>query len=390
MKRRALKIAAAVAVVSITLCGSKSASREESAVKTISVDFSKMKNSEKEKGLFSSCKIVPLETNDSCLIGRINKVILWQDRIFILDHYQTASVFIFDGSGKWINTISRRGQGPDDYADLTDMFFDEQEQLLYLVCRFNQKLMLFDKNGQLQKQEKLPGIRLWYMEKTPEGYVACANNASTPPSYNSNIYTLSSDLKIQSRHFEIPKEWEYNSLGSSTMFAKYKSDVYYFPPLNNTVYRISNNSVSEFYKYDFGKYNFPEAWKSVEYIFDSKRDVQALNRYVQGLKYFAETDNNIYSIVLFEGSYKLVTYSKKDETVRATLLLDNPFINTKFGDVCALTATCIVAEKDASIIMYAMELAKENNDRKTLDILKAAIPGDIRDDDNQVLFIYYF
>jgi hypothetical protein len=373
----------------IALCSCKSTSHGESAVKTISVDFSDMKDSGKEKDLFSSYKIVPLETNDSCLISEIIKVILWQDRIFILDGYLTASVVIFDSSGKWINTISRKGQGPDEYLRVSDIFVDEEEQLLCILCPANQKLMLFDKNGQLQKQEKLPN-RLIFMEKTSEGYVACAHNLSTPPLYNSNIYTLSSDFKIKSQHFEIPKEWESRSSGYNTKFAKYKSDIYYYPSFSNIVYRISNDYVSEFYKYDFGKYNFPEEWKSAQHHFSSNRDIQAENRYIQSVRSFTETDDNIYAMVLFEGSYKLVTYSKKDETVRTTLLLNNPFIATGFGSACALTETCLIAQQEAGRIIHVMESLKERNDRKTLDILKAAIPGDIKDDDNPVLFIYYF
>jgi hypothetical protein len=374
----------------IALCSCKSTSHEESAVKTISVDFSKMKDSGKEKDLFSSYKIVPLETNDSCLIGEITKVVLWQDRIFILDFYKTVSVFIFDSSGKWINTISRRGQGPDEYVNLTDIFFDEEAQLLCLVCRSNQKLMLFDKNGQLKKQEKLPNIWFFFMETTLKGYVACANNTSTPPLYNSNIYTLSSDFEIKSEHFEIPKEWESKALGSTTTFAKFKSNIYYFPQLNNMIYKISNDSVYEFYKYDFGKYNFPEEWKRSEAFFPSNGHNQNLDRYIHKLEYFAETDNNIFLIVLFEGSLKLVTYSKKDETARATLLLDNPFIDIEFGSVCALTETCFIAQIEARWIIHSIEYAKEHNDQKTLDALKMAIPGDIIEDDNPVLCIYYF
>jgi hypothetical protein len=248
--------------------------------------------------------------------------------------------------------------------------------------------MLFDKNGRLQKQEKLPDVWLFFMEKTSEGYVACANNTSIPPSYNSNIYTLSSDFKIKSEHFKIPKEWESNALGLKTRFAKYKSDTYYFPQLNNIVYRISNDSVYEFYKYDFGKYNFPEEWKIKETFFNGYNP--NLNRYVQDVSYFAETENNIYSIVVFEGSYKLVSYSKKDEKVRTTLLLNNPFIKIGFGDVCALTETCLIAEIRASSIIRGMEYLKEHNDRKTLDVLKTAIPGEVKEDDNPALCFYYY
>jgi hypothetical protein len=40
--------------------------------------------------------IIPLESNDQCLIGNIDKVIFSDDQIFILDKNIAKTVFVFD------------------------------------------------------------------------------------------------------------------------------------------------------------------------------------------------------------------------------------------------------------------------------------------------------
>ena len=66
-----------------------------------------------ESGILSDMDLIQLETNDSVLIGNIDKVIATSDRLFIAD-FENLSVYIFDLEGKYVNKISIHGRGADD------------------------------------------------------------------------------------------------------------------------------------------------------------------------------------------------------------------------------------------------------------------------------------
>ena len=65
------------------------------------------KNAEMTANYIDSCSLIQLETRPECLIGEINKIFFYKNRLYILDREVTKSVFIFDLNGKWISTIDR-------------------------------------------------------------------------------------------------------------------------------------------------------------------------------------------------------------------------------------------------------------------------------------------
>ncbi len=79
---------------------------------------------------FTGFRIIPLETNDSCLIGAFNKVAaLTENNIFIGFHMMDAPtvVYRFDQDGRFINSIGTGGRGPGEHTgfDVRSILPDE-------------------------------------------------------------------------------------------------------------------------------------------------------------------------------------------------------------------------------------------------------------------------
>lgn len=83
---------------------------------------------------------VALETNDSCLIGRIGKIKINNKKIYILDSQQQRIV-IFDENGKFITQFYRQGQSGKEYIRLTD--FDLYGDNLYILDGMAGKLLTY-------------------------------------------------------------------------------------------------------------------------------------------------------------------------------------------------------------------------------------------------------
>lgn len=94
------------------------------------------------KDICDSVFIVRLETTEECLIGKASKMFFHNDTIFVKDKYQ--SLYMFAPDGKYIRQIGSRGQGPGEYAELTDFFVDDS---VYIWDNMQNKLSIFNKNG---------------------------------------------------------------------------------------------------------------------------------------------------------------------------------------------------------------------------------------------------
>ena len=76
---------------------------------------------------------VELETSDDCLIKFIEKVLLVEDRIFVLDRQAGGIIQVFDYSGKFLFSINKRGQGPGEYLTILNISADEVNNHIYIA-----------------------------------------------------------------------------------------------------------------------------------------------------------------------------------------------------------------------------------------------------------------
>lgn len=102
--------------------------------------------------LGDSVRYVPLETNDSCLIGR-------NPSVQVLDGYILVSsggnVFSFDGQdGHFVAKIGHRGEDPQAYSSAS-AYYNEGDGLLYFV-RYPDRLQVYDLRGHYRGSLKVP------------------------------------------------------------------------------------------------------------------------------------------------------------------------------------------------------------------------------------------
>ena len=69
----------------------------------IHFDFTQEMKDVHTMGLLKDCTIVPLETNDSVLIGEIDKVIFYETRLYVATFSPEQAVYIFNLQGKFKN-----------------------------------------------------------------------------------------------------------------------------------------------------------------------------------------------------------------------------------------------------------------------------------------------
>jgi len=100
----------------------------------------------------SSIEEIPLEINEECLIGNFISQIITTDYLLFIIHDTRCSVF--DKSGKYLYDISKRGEGPHEYIQLTNVFLEDNYICLYDASR--KKILFFTHENEFIKEMNIP------------------------------------------------------------------------------------------------------------------------------------------------------------------------------------------------------------------------------------------
>ncbi len=96
-------------------------------------------NDEKDRGktiasdIFPLFDFIKLETNDEAIFGNIERIIFYNDRIFILDSEVAGNAQSFDRSGKYITTVGGKGKGPGEIIYPMDFYIDTLKKTINIL-----------------------------------------------------------------------------------------------------------------------------------------------------------------------------------------------------------------------------------------------------------------
>lgn len=195
--------------------------------------------------LFSEVDFILLKTPDSVKITIASKIKEFGDRLIILDHRKKA-LFAFSHTGEFINMVGNKGEGPEEFREVTD--FDVDEDFLYVYSRPDFAILKFDKNLKFQKKIKIKEWG-WQLSILESGNIAIYSLIlDGEDNYNINIYDPKGDL--------IQKRMDYDKNGDyeATDYSGFINGEFYTYPLSSLIYKINEKE-----KYDSVKFeiNFP-------------------------------------------------------------------------------------------------------------------------------------
>jgi len=333
-----------------------------------------------------SCSLIQLETRPECLIGEINKVFIYKERLYIHDRKVTKSVFIFDLNGKWISTIARSGHGPGEYINITDMFIDPLYETLNLVAKANKKIMTFSLDGKELLSETTHSYPIMSMVASREGsYVGHTGTASLSKDANSTMICFKdhSLSKLSYRAFPTPEGWR-TILGMESPLTYSEDDVYYIQAIQNKIYKMDSDSIYLAYEFDFPSRN-PEPNLTEEQFENLSPTIKANT--IFRITRFSPFSGGIIAEVLFSGSIKLIFISNDFQTVEVFRTIVNPLIEEyRFGLVIGMSEQNIITQIAPRSVASDLE---NKSFPQFAPFIKKYIRNPIQEDDNPILCVYH-
>jgi len=221
-----------------------------------------------------SLNFVILDTsNDDFLFSYIDKIVLSEDYIYILD-WISRRILIFDHNGNPVRSLSKRGRGPGEYLQISDFDVDENGSIWVIdgqsdillkyspTCEFieSQDLKYEIHALKCRNAKFLMGLAAWDTSHYKGAAVLSANEK----------------LDIEGSLLSYPEDFDENySLPTST-FNVCDNGILYHLPINDYVYLISDeHKITKKYHFDFGDRSVPSYIRS-----DIEKNIDELNHYM--------------------------------------------------------------------------------------------------------------
>lgn len=148
-------------------------------------------------GLLQTFDLIPLETNNDCLIGNIQSVKKRLGRFYI---HTKNELHVFEGNGKHVAKVGNLGEGPGEYQAICD--FDADQERIYILTP--NKLLYYDRDGKFQKSVSVDLV--WGKLRRIEGGFLGSSNKALPDGNglaylddDGNILKTALPLKQQNR-----------------------------------------------------------------------------------------------------------------------------------------------------------------------------------------------
>jgi hypothetical protein len=374
-------------------CGSpKTEALQTGDVLTLKFDFDEEPVNILDIGLIYDMEILNLDCKEA-VWGKIDKIIKYKNRIYLLDIYQTHSVIIYDTLGNFVNLIDKHGQGPNEYIQLNDIFIDEDDETFNLLSRSDRKVLKCDLDGNILSVEKMPKM-FSKMLKIKDGYFGYMGNAISDNEYPYNLWTLSNDMEVKKYFSEIDPTWNSRDWGGRTIFSSYRDITYYTGILDFDVYSLKDGIFSTAYTYDFGKCIWPTAYRESDKYDNLLENGNGRLLYISGISHFQETKNHLIADVVHQFQRKLCVYNK--QTKKACIAMPDVYTDKyfcSFGDIIGYDETAIYSLVDAPDMKEVWVGKNEYNDFESqypeqIKRLREKFPH-IDEEGNPFLIIHY-
>jgi hypothetical protein len=219
--------------------------------------------------IYSSVRYIPLETTDESIFYEINKIVVYNDHFFILDEKQ-ATLLVFDGTGRYLRKLNKKGNGPGEYLSLDDFFISDG--LLYVFSSDIQKIIIYDTDFNFIKD------------------FSTGTHGTNFDYVNSNLFLYTNFFAEDCKHFYVIdkstgtikgkyKDFlrKQRGVGCSTSgFAKHRDSLYISFPYDYSIYKVTEDGCEKYLHVDFGEENIFENFM-LDFSYDERKEYQKLH-----------------------------------------------------------------------------------------------------------------
>lgn len=271
---------------------------------TIAIDIGSLEKKEFPGKLIELSKYLKLETNDDCAINYIDKIIIKDGIIYILD-IRSKSVFAFNLEGKYLRKFYHYGRGPGEYTNLRDFEISNDGENIFMIDIYQNKLYQYTIDDVFLQELKLDfgtnsfafideNLFVFYQKNRP--------NAKSDKFFNNNIVFWNFEKQLPLNGY-FPIKENRRMIGDYSLYRS-KDQIFYCPFSTDKVYKISKEGISPYLSFNGSKLIKDELWE-IESTREFIRELRKSKYYYRFRNFYKANDVITFALSQENHSYKI-------------------------------------------------------------------------------------
>ena len=245
---------------------SKNVSEKESEAVVVTDDFKSYRldsdqPQERFADLIESVEVVRLEETENSLLSYLRSFQKTENNLVFNTSGQESDVLVHDLNGNFVKKINRKGDGPEEYEDINDLWLENDTLVIY--SRAKSEVIRYNLEGDFIKKDKLPQ-RVGHIYGYKGGYALEMNDYLINDTSQYRYASLDKNLELTGLYLRVDDQMSEGMMWfSNNPIAPYKDGLTLFRMMSDTVYLLKENNFIPFVHFDFGS----------EWLWDEGRDL---------------------------------------------------------------------------------------------------------------------
>lgn len=348
------------------------------------------------KKFFESYKMVKLEANRDCMIGRVSQLILFEDKIYILDEVADV-LLVFNMDGTFSHRIGVKGRGPQEYLALNAFYINPEKREITIFDPLTCQGQTFDLAGKFIGTKKVSqNVKVSsfsHMKYIGNDKVVCYANLN---GFTEDMLFVLDDNdmsvvdKLSKRPIKVP-QMSFSAVAQS--YSLVGSKLHFVKLFDNKIYAYDKGTVAPVVEIDTGKPLVPSnvlkatAESNEGDYFKTAR--QLSGKYSVGLKNLYETSRFIFCELQYDSfSNGFLIWDKS--SMRGIFVEGSSSLVPGLRDILYSSDDNLVGCWSMLSIDYYQRQLKEGRINKSefTDDVAAVLESYEPTEDNPLLFIY--
>lgn len=259
------------------------------------INFGHLKSA-KGTDLIKMSKYIKLESLDESLLGSINQIEIYNDRIYILDRDKTNALYVFSIDGKFVMRLVGKGNGPGEFISPHSFWIDKDGSIL-ILDRMQSRLLKYRLDNLAFLCEILlpcPSPLSFAKVAGEDEYIYSYSLRKDNPFENKLLIIADDKGKVRQKMYDASPA---NKIlhGNSANFYLLNGRIRIYPNFSNKIYEIDDDSLHCCYNLSWEDHKMPDEKLFVKY--DNSGDIMKEiltgdNEWIR-LLYVYETESNL-------------------------------------------------------------------------------------------------
>lgn len=299
-------------IIVISSCQSNKKTNGESIV---TIDIAEAWDSDNKKNinaseLFADVTYIPLDTDDTYLIGKV-------PNLYITDNYIFMGGFLFDKEGHFITKLGKTGQGPEEFLFARDELFNEARKEYYALDNYRNYIHVYDINNHYLRSIPVPAFRERFFLLNKDQLLIANKRGFTsrePKDWEFSYMVIGvekGDTLYKHTSISLNELKEMTNLYATPfdVFWSYHNTMNFYDGIQDTIYSLKKGRIDQpRYAINFGKYkNFEEIKKEIptdNCWSGTYMKISTIYEYKDYLKFY----------VTYNRERKIILYNKADHS----------------------------------------------------------------------------